>query len=56
MASKTGTSTSGIEMSNRYRTKRAREIRAEERSWKTKSGPVVIYYRSVDSPEDRPAA
>ncbi len=56
MASKTGTSMSTVEKSNRYCLKRARELRAEERSWKAKSGPVLIYYRPLEDADHRPAA
>ena len=43
MAKKTGTSTSGIEQSARYKRRRARQRRAEEASWAARSGPVITY-------------
>lgn len=39
---KTGTSTGGIEMSNRARTRAAKRRRAQEREWVSKNGPVIL--------------
>jgi hypothetical protein len=41
MAQKTGTRTSGIETSARYRRRRAAKRLAEEKSWEERSGPVI---------------
>ncbi|HUK64383.1 MAG TPA: hypothetical protein VLV15_13645 [Dongiaceae bacterium] len=38
----TGTSTSGIETSARYRRKVARARRAEEEAWAAKNGPTLL--------------
>lgn len=42
MAKKTGTSTSGIETSQRYRKKQARRRAAEHREWEAQNGPVLL--------------
>lgn len=42
MAKKTGTRTSGIETSDRYRRRRQRARAAEEQAWQDQNGPVLI--------------
>ncbi len=56
MGKKTGASMSYDTSSARYRRRRAAKLRAEERSWAARSGPVVII-RPVDvAADDLPAA
>lgn len=42
MAKRVGTNTGGIETSNAYRRRRARQRREEEKEWASKSGPVIV--------------
>ena len=56
MAPKTGTSMTRAPLSPRRRRAYERRRRAEERSWAAKSGPVVVYYRPVEGPDDLAAA
>ncbi len=42
MAKRTGTTTSGIETSARYRRRAAARRRAEEQAWEEQNGPVLI--------------
>ena len=56
MSKKTGTSMSYAESSPAYRRRRAAKLRAEERSWAARSGPVVIIRAPLARPDDLPAA
>ncbi len=49
MSPKTGTSMNADRWSPRYRRKRDATMRAEERLWASKSGPVVIYHVPPES-------
>ncbi len=54
MARKFGASKAGDTLINRQRRRRARALRAEEKSWAERSGPVLIYYRAPEG-ADQPA-